>query len=84
MTTETKVMREKKVDKKLTLRILKNESAERIYVEFVSKDGKMTLQRSFQDTYYGREDAKVFEKSIKSHDDLIAYFEEKKCCLQKS
>ena len=78
MVTETKVIREKKLDKKCTLRVLKNEAAERIFVEFSSKDGKLTLQRSYQDTYYGREEAKVFEGSIKSIDDLVAYFEEKR------
>jgi hypothetical protein len=75
MSIETKIIKEKKLDKeKLVVKITKNDAAERIFVEFSSPDGRMKLQRSFQDTYYGREDAKTFEKSIKSIDALQSHF----------
>lgn len=75
MSIETKVIKEKKLDKeRLFLKVSKNEAAERIFVEFSSSDGKIVLQRSFQDTYYGREEAKAFEKKFKSLDSLRSHF----------
>lgn len=71
---ENKVIRKKKLDKELTIRVLRNEAAERIFVEFSSKDGKLVLQKSFQDNHYGRKEVKVFEESLKSIDDLKEYF----------
>jgi hypothetical protein len=71
---DNKILRKKKLDKELTVKVIKNEASERIFVEFTSKDGKMILHRSFQDTYYGREDAKAFENSFKSIDEFEAYF----------
>ncbi len=69
---EYKVVRKKKVDKELTVQVLVNYAAERILVEFSSKDGKMILQKSFQDTFYGKEEAKQFENSLKSFDEFKA------------
>lgn len=74
-TLENKVLRKKKIDKELSLKVTKNDAAERIFVEFSSKDGKMVLQRSFQDTFHGRTEAGVFEESIKSINELVAHFE---------
>lgn len=71
---ENKVIRKKKLDKELTMRVLRNELSERIFVEFTSKDGKLVLQKSFQDNHYGQKEAKIFEESLKSIDDLKAYF----------
>lgn len=71
---EYKVVRKKKIDKELNLRVLVNNAAERIIVEFSSKDGKIILQKNYQDNYYGREEAKVFEDSMKSIADLKARF----------
>lgn len=71
MSIETKILKEKKLDKeRLNLKISRNEASERIFVEFSSQDGKLVLQRSFQDTYHGREEAKTFEKKFKSLDSL--------------
>lgn len=74
---ETKVLKKKKLDKELTLKISKNDASERIFIEFSSKDGKLIVQRSFQDTYYGREEAKAFENNFKSIEELKAYFDSK-------
>lgn len=74
---DNKVIRKKKLDKELTLKVLHNEAAERIFVEFSSKDGKLVLQKSFQDNFYGTRDAKAFEVSLKSIDDLREYFRRK-------
>jgi hypothetical protein len=71
---DTKVLKKKKLDKDLNLKVSKNEASERIFVEFSSKDGKLVLQRSFQDTYLGRAEADRFEDTFKSIDDLKTYF----------
>lgn len=73
-TLEHKVLKNKKLEKDLILKITKSEAAERIFVEFASKDGKMRLQRSFQDNYLGRRDAAVFESMFKNLDELKAHF----------
>jgi len=70
---------EQKVLKNVTLndvilKVTQNEMAGRILVEFKSKDGKLTLQKSFQNTVLGRIDAEKFEKKIKSLKDLKIYF----------
>jgi hypothetical protein len=67
---EYKVIRKKKLDKELLLRVLVNKAAERMLVEFSSKDGKLFLQKSFQDNYYGRQEANTFEESLKTINDL--------------
>lgn len=72
MSLENKVLRKKKLDKELLLRVYQNDATERIFVEFSSKDGRMILQKSFQDTFYGRQEADVFENSIASIEELRA------------
>lgn len=74
---EYKVVKKKKLDKELNLKVLFNLAAERILVEFSSKDGKITLQKNFQDTFAGREQAKTFENSLKTIDDLKNHFKSK-------
>ena len=69
-----KVIKNKKLDKELSLKVSVNIAAERILVEFSSKDGKMILQKSFQDTYAGKLEAKKFEGSFKTMDDLKKHF----------
>jgi hypothetical protein len=71
---DIKVLKKKKLDKDLNLKVTKNEASERIFVEFSSKDGKLVLQRSFQDTYMGRMEADRFQDTFKSIDDLKTYF----------
>lgn len=71
---ENKVLKNKKLDKELTLKITQNEMSGRIFVEFSTESGKMVLQKSFQDTYEGKKEAQSFSKSIRSISDLKKYF----------
>lgn len=71
---ENKVLKKKKIDKELTLKVTQNEMSGRIFVEFLSDDGKITLQKSFQNNYEGKKDSEKFSKSIKSIGDLRKYF----------
>lgn len=70
---DTKVLKKKKLDN-IILKVSRNEASERIFVEFSSKDGKLVVQRSFQDTYHGRLEAAKFEERFKSFDDLKSHF----------
>jgi hypothetical protein len=70
----TKVIKIKKLDKESTLKMTQNLMSGRIFVEFSSEDGKLVLQKSFQDTYDGNKEAQKFSKKIKSIDDLRKYF----------
>jgi len=70
---DIKVLKKKKLDKELNLKVTKNDATERIFVEFSSKDGKLVVQRSFQDTYYGRLEAEKFEESMKTIEDFQLY-----------
>ena len=70
---DLKVLRKKKLDKELNLKVYKNEASERIFVEFSSKDGRLILQKNFQDTYLGRKQVEEFESKIKNIDDLKTY-----------
>ncbi len=74
---DIKVLKKKKLDKDLSLKVTKNDATERIFVEFSSKDGKLVIQRSFQDTYYGRLEADKFEESMKTIEDFQSYFASK-------
>jgi hypothetical protein len=69
-----KVIKEKQLSQDLKLKVSKNEASERIFVEFSSADGKIVLQRNYQDNIAGREEAKKFEKKFKSLSDLKKYF----------
>ena len=71
---DTKVLKKKKLDKDLNLKVSRNEASERIFVEFSSRDGKLVIQKSFQDTYLGRLDAEKFEKTFTVFEDLQRYF----------
>lgn len=71
---ENKVVKKKVVDKNLKLKVSKNEAGQRIFVEFSSADGKLLLQKSFQDTFEGRKAAEDFQNAFKSANDLYTYF----------
>lgn len=71
---EYRVLKNKKVDKELTMRVLKNPALSRIAVEFSSTACRMSVQKTFQDTYEGRVEAAEFEKTIKNTEDLKRYF----------
>lgn len=70
---DVKVLKKRKLDKDLNLKVSRNEASERIFVEFSSKDGKLIVQKSFQDTYYGRLEADKFEENFRSLEDLKNY-----------
>jgi hypothetical protein len=74
---ENKVVRKKKLDKELTLRVIENDAAERIFIEFSSKENGLFLQKSFQDNYLGRLEADKFEESFETIEEFKQYFEKK-------
>lgn len=71
---ENKVLKKKKLDKECSLKVTQNEMSGRIFVEFSSLNGKLVLQKSFQDNYDGTKEAEKFQKSIRSIKDLRKYF----------
>ena len=77
MSFETSLVKELEVDEGLNLRVTRSSYSERVYVEFKSTDGKLTLQKTFQDNFFGRKDAEKFEKSMKTLSDLKAYLKVK-------
>lgn len=71
---ETKILKKKKIDKELTLKVTQNGMSGRIFVDFSSEDGKLVLQKSFQNTFEGSKEAEQFQKKFKSINDLRKYF----------
>jgi hypothetical protein len=71
---ELKIVKNRKLDKELTLKVMRHKAAERIFVEFTSKDGRLVVQKSFQDNFRGRSEAKIFEDKFKSIGDLKRHF----------
>lgn len=83
---ENKILKKKKLDKEANLKISQNEMSGRIFVEFSSEDGKLVVQKSFQDTFDGNKDSQAFAKSIKSIADLrkyLGYPEQKPIKIEK-
>ena len=72
--TENKILKNSQISKGLTLKIIQNDMTDRILVEFKSEDGKLVLQKSFQNTVLGRMESEKFESKIKSLRDLKIYF----------
>lgn len=70
----TKLLRSKKVDKELNLKVTQNDMSGRIFVEFSSGDGKLVAQRSFPDTHEGKKESTEFQKKFKSITDLKKHF----------
>jgi hypothetical protein len=71
---DSKVLKKKKIDKELNLKVTQNEMSGRIFVEFSSEDGKLVTQKSFQNTFEGKKEAEAFQKRFKSLNDLKKYF----------
>lgn len=71
---DSKVLKKKKIDKELNLKVTQNEMSGRIFVEFSSEDGKLVTQKSFQNTYDGKKESDAFQKRFKSINDLKKYF----------
>ncbi len=76
MTTfiENQILKNLELSKGLLLKVTQNDMAGRILVEFKSEDGKLVLQKSFQNTVEGRMESAKFENKIKSLKDLKVYF----------
>lgn len=70
---ENKILKKKKLDKELNLKITQNEMSGRIFVEFSTESGKMVVQKSFQDNYEGQKEAEAFQKSMKNMRDFKKY-----------
>jgi len=73
-TMDFKLLKKKEIDKGVTLKVTKNIMSNRIFVEFISESPKLTLQKNFQDSLYGKTESEKFVKSISSLEDLLAYF----------
>lgn len=71
---ENKILKQKKLGDEANLKISQNDMSGRIFVEFSSKDRKLVVQKSFQNTYEGTKESQAFAKTIKSIDDLKKYF----------
>lgn len=72
--SDFKLLREKQIDDDTTLKVSKNLMSGRVFVEFVSNNPRIVLQKNFQDTMSGKLDSEKFAKSIRSTKDLRAYF----------
>jgi len=78
MGSDFKTIKEKKIDKQTTLKVTKNLMSGRIFVEFVSKENNILLQKNFQDSFDGKKKSEEFAKSINSTEELKEYFGLKK------
>jgi hypothetical protein len=70
---ETKIIKTKKL-KGITLQVSQNDHSKRILVDFFATNAKLKVQKSFQDSFEGRKEAKEFEKQFKTLSDLKKYF----------
>lgn len=71
---QNKVTKVKKLGKDAVLQTSVNDITKRIFVDFSSTDGRLKIQKSFQNTFEGKKQAKEFEKAFKSLNDLKKYF----------
>ena len=74
---DDKVLKTEELDGGLKMKVTENNSSERIFVTFSSPDGKLVLQRNYQNNFKGRLQAETFENSFKTLDDLKKYFKVK-------
>jgi hypothetical protein len=70
---QNRVVKTKKLGKDALMQVSINEINRRIFVDFSSNDGKFKIQKSFQDTFDGKKEAKEFEKRFKTLNDLKRY-----------
>jgi hypothetical protein len=78
VSTDFRLLKQKKVDETTTLKVSKNLMSGRIFVEFVSDNPRIVLQKNFQDTILGKVESDRFAKSINSTEELREYFGIKK------
>jgi hypothetical protein len=71
---QNKITKVKKLGKDVLLQVSVNSMSNRIFVEFSTIEGKLKVQKSFQNSFEGKKEAKEFEKKFKSLKDLRKYF----------
>jgi hypothetical protein len=71
---QNRVTKTKKLGKDALLQISINDINKRIFVDFSSIDGRLKIQKSFQDNFEGKKQAKQFESSFKNLKDIKRYF----------
>lgn len=74
VTSDFKLIKEKKLDKDTNLLVKQNLMSGRIFVEFVMANPKLFLQKHFPDSFEGRNDSNKFVESIRNGKDLKKYF----------
>jgi hypothetical protein len=72
--SDFKLIKDRKLDKGTTLKVTKNIMSGRIFVEFVSSDPKLVLQKNFPNSLDGKKKSEEFARSIRNTDQLRAYF----------
>ena len=70
---QNRVVKTKKLGKDALMQVSINEIAKRIFVDFSSIDGRIKVQKSFQDTFEGKKEAKEFEKRFKNLNEIKVY-----------
>jgi len=70
---QNRVVKTKKLGKDALMQVSINEIAKRIFVDFSSVDGRIKIQKSFQDTFEGKKLAKEFEKRFKNLNEIKGY-----------
>ncbi len=70
---QNKVTKTKKLGKDALLEVSVNDVSKRIFVSFSSTEGKFKVQKTFQDNYEGKKEAKNFEKRFKSLKEIKEY-----------
>ncbi len=71
---ENKVVKTKKLGKSVILQVSENEHLNRILVDFSTIDGKLKVQKTFQNNFEGKKEAVKFQKQFKTLGDLKKYF----------
>ena len=71
---ENKVVKTKKLGKGVILQVSENEHSSRILVDFSTIDGRLKVQKTFQNNFEGKREAGKFQKQFKSLGDLKKYF----------
>lgn len=69
-----RVVKTKKLGKSVVLQVSENEHSNRIFVDFSTIDGKLKVQKTFQNNFEGKKEAKEFQKKFKTLGDLKKYF----------
>jgi hypothetical protein len=70
---ENKVVKTKKLGKSMVMQVSENEYSGRILVDFSTTDGRLKVQKTFQNNFEGKKEAKEFQKRFKSLGDLKKY-----------